>query len=185
MPSSKARAIAEELKPSFEEILRRTYSASSRLATRIVGDAEGAADVLQDAYLNVFRSFERFRGESKYETWVYRIVVNAAMGHLKRLNRQRTREVHVDIMKREPEDVAASSAVEDLAISVDLVKLLASLSEGDRSLLVMRYALGYSVRQISEECGTSESNVKVRLYRARKRLADLAGLELAGHSSLL
>ncbi len=182
MTSSKARAIAEELKPSFDEILRRTYAASTRLATRIVGDAEGVADVLQDAYLNVFRSFERFRGESKYETWVYRIVVNAAMGHLKRLNRQRSREVHVDIMKQEPEDIAASAAVEDLAIAVDLVKLLGLLSEGDRALLVMRYALGYSVRQISEECGTSEANIKVRLHRARRRLADLAGLELATSS---
>jgi len=161
----------QEIRPSFEEILRRTQKASSHLALRILGDHECVSDVLQEAYLNVYRSFERFRGESRYETWVYRIVVNAAIGHLRRRNRIARRELSIE--NTPPESAPVQMDPSEATVgAVDLIALLATVPEPMRALLVMRYGLCYSVRQIAEETGQSEANVKVRLYRARKLLAE-------------
>jgi len=171
VPSPRPVRGLQEIRPSFEEILRRTQKASSHLALRILGDHESVSDVLQEAYLNVYRSLERFRGESRYETWVYRIVVNAAVGHLRRRNHIAKRELFI-------EDAPPTSAPVEMdpsdatARAVDLIALLATVPESSRALLVMRYGLCYSVRQIAEETGQSEANVKVRLYRARKLLAE-------------
>ncbi len=174
---STARSIAGELKPSFEEILKKTHEASFRLAMKIIGDVDSVGDVLQDAYMNVFRSLERFRGESKYETWVYRIVLNAAMGHLRKKIRQRNLELPVDSLSAEPEDKSAASSFENRANTIDVIRLLALVPESTRELLVTRYIMGLSVREIAEHSGTSEATVKVRLYRARRRVAELVELD--------
>ncbi|MHB8189046.1 MAG: RNA polymerase sigma factor [Ferrimicrobium sp.] len=157
-------------RPSFDEILRRTYSASSRLALKIIGDAEGVADVLQEAYLSVFRGLERFRGDARYETWVYRIVANASMGHLRAHNRLRRRECSFEDVPQEP---AVAPAVDASVDAIDLVALLAELPEQMREILLLRYGCGYSIRQIAGEISISESAVKVRLFRARHRVMEL------------
>ncbi|ACU53352.1 RNA polymerase, sigma-24 subunit, ECF subfamily [Acidimicrobium ferrooxidans DSM 10331] len=154
--------------------MHRTLAMSTRVASRIVGDAEAVSDVLQDAYLNVYRSLERFRGASRYETWVYRIVVNAARSHLRRMRRMRARETVLD----EAEIVPARSgevleAADLVAQHIDVVALLARLGEADRELLTLRYLAGLSVAQVAAELGASENAIKVRLHRARRRLLAL------------
>jgi RNA polymerase sigma-70 factor (ECF subfamily) len=167
---ARVRTHAGELRPSFDEVVRRTLTMSTRVASRILGDAEAVADVLQDAYLNVYRSLERFRGAARYETWVYRIVVNQARSYLRRVRRQREREapmVHEDapqLATRPSEDV------ERVVEQLDVVELLTGLSPQDQELLMLRYLLGLSVAQVASELGVSENVVKVRLHRARRRL---------------
>ena len=72
---------------AFEEVVRRTYRHVYTQAYRLVGDRQEAEDVAQDAYLRVFRSLAGFRGEAQFETWLYRIVANAALSHLRRRRR--------------------------------------------------------------------------------------------------
>ncbi|MCL5973416.1 MAG: RNA polymerase sigma factor [Ferrimicrobium sp.] len=175
----KAIQAVGDLKPSFEEILKRTQRASASVAMRILGDAESVGDVLQDAYLNVFRSLERFRGDSKYETWVYRIVVNSALGHLRARNRITHRECSLEVCSPVVADVAREDPNEATAATVDLISLLDKVPNATRELLVMRYGMGYSVRMIAEATDQTEANVKVRLYRARKQLALLFAQEAA------
>src|SRR5438093_4047075 len=67
---------------AFEEVVRRTYRHVYTQALRIVGDRHEAEDVAQEAYLRMFRGLAGFRGEAQFETWLYRIVSNAAMTHL-------------------------------------------------------------------------------------------------------
>src|SRR5437667_7039190 len=69
---------------AFEEVVRRTYRHVYTQALRIVGDRHEAEDVAQEAYLRVFRGLAGFRGEAQFETWLYRIVANTAMNHLRR-----------------------------------------------------------------------------------------------------
>jgi RNA polymerase sigma-70 factor (ECF subfamily) len=153
---------------------------STRVASRIVGDAEAVSDVLQDAYLNVYRSLERFRGASRYETWVYRIVVNAARSHMRRVRRLRERETSLDQRQEEPLVADVESCPTDRVHErIDVISLLARLSESDRELLTLRYLAGMTIQQVAAELGASEGAVKVRLHRARKRLLALVNEDLA------
>src|SRR5712691_9300003 len=72
---------------AFEEVVRRTYRHVYTQAYRLVGDSQEAEDVAQEAYVRVFRGLAGFRGEAQFETWLYRIVANAAMTHLRKRRR--------------------------------------------------------------------------------------------------
>jgi len=163
--------IPEQARPNFDELLRRTYQASSRLAFKIVGDAEVVGDVLQDAYLNVYRGLERFREDARYETWVYRIVANASFGHLRKYISRKERECSIEEL---PENVGETPGADSSVLTLDLVALLGRIPQEMRHVLLLRYGCGYSIRQIADEDGVSEAAVKVRLHRARHRLAELS-----------
>src|SRR5947209_19542520 len=72
---------------AFEEVVRLTHRQVYTQAYRLVGDRQDAEDVAQDAYLRVFRGLSGFRGDAQFETWLYRIVANAAMSYLRRRHR--------------------------------------------------------------------------------------------------
>src|ERR671931_1657133 len=72
---------------AFEEVVRRTHRHVYTQALRLVGDPQEAEDVAQEAYLRVYRGLAGFRGDAQFETWLYRIVSNAAMSHLRKRRR--------------------------------------------------------------------------------------------------
>src|SRR5206468_7105908 len=72
---------------AFEEVVRATHRQAYTQAVRLVGDRQDAEDVVQEAYLRVFRGLAGFRGDAQFETWLYRIVANAAINHLRRRGR--------------------------------------------------------------------------------------------------
>src|SRR5919198_3002329 len=72
---------------AFEEVVRRTHRHVYTQALRLVGDRQDAEDVAQEAYLRVFRGLAGFREEAQFETWLYRIVANAAMSYLRKKGR--------------------------------------------------------------------------------------------------
>ena len=72
---------------ALEEVVRRTYRQVYSQALRLVGDRQDAEDVAQEAFVRAFRGLSTFRGEAQFETWMYRIVANAAMSHLRRRRR--------------------------------------------------------------------------------------------------
>ena len=154
---------------AFEELVARTQHRVYGLAYRLVGDRGEAEDVAQEAYLRVFRALGSFREEARFETWLHRIVTNAAMTHLKRRGR------FPDLV-REPETAPEPPPARPADQSVDRDEVraaLAELPEGLRVTLVLREMYGLSCREIGEELGISEGAVKVRLHRARKRMRDV------------
>ena len=154
---------------AFEELVARTQHRVYALAYRLVGDRGEAEDVAQEAYLRVFRSLGGFRQESRFETWLHRIVVNAAMTHLRRRGRfgELARDPETD-----PEPPPAPPA-QDRAADRDLIRrALEELPHGMRTTLVLYEMYGLSCREIGLELGLSEGAVKVRLHRARKRLKE-------------
>src|SRR2546426_11984344 len=72
---------------AFEELVRLTGRRVYSLAYRMVGDRLDAEDVAQDAYLRMYRGLAGFREEARFETWMYRIVANCAITHLRRRGR--------------------------------------------------------------------------------------------------
>ena len=152
---------------AFEELVRLTERRVYGLALRLVRDPHEAEDVAQEAYLRMFRGLSGFREESRFETWMHRIVTNTAFNHLHR--RRRFGEILAD----EPPELPVPDQTESRSDSDRLERAISQLSEGQRVPLVLKDVYGLSCREIGEELGIQEGAVKVRLHRARKRLHDL------------
>jgi RNA polymerase sigma-70 factor, ECF subfamily len=163
---------------AFVELVERTYRQVYTLAARLVGDRHEAEDVAQEAYLRVHRSLRTFRGDSSFQTWLYRIVANTAMTHLRKRGR-------FGDLADEPETVLrlADSGPSEGEVDMDHVRVaLNALPDAQRVILLMKDAYGFSCREIADEIGVSEGAVKVRLHRARRRLKDsLYGQPQGGH----
>lgn len=153
---------------SFEELVRLTHRRVYSLAYRLVGDRLDAEDVAQEAYLRMYRGLGGFREEARFETWMYRIVTNCAITHLRKRGR------FGDVVAEETLDVPVPDLAADQAVDRDeLSRGLARLPEGQRTVLFLKDVYGLSCREIGEEIGIEEGAVKVRLHRARKRLKEL------------
>jgi RNA polymerase sigma-70 factor, ECF subfamily len=154
---------------SFEEVVRRTHRQVYTQALRLVGDRKDAEDVAQDAYLRMFRALKGFRGDAQFETWLYRIVANAAMSHLRRRRR------FGDVLA-EPEDaplpeIASPARTDDQAVDRRMLQdALDALPVSLRSVVVLKDVYGLSCQEIGDQIGVSEGAVKVRLHRARQKL---------------
>ena len=155
---------------AFEELVRLTNRRVYSLAYRLVADRQDAEDVAQEAYLRMYRGLPGFREEAKFETWMYRIVANCAMTHLRRRGRFGVVVSDEDLDVPSPD--RASQGVVDRD---ELERGLAALPEGQRVPLLLKDVYGFSVREIAEELDVEEGAVKVRLHRARRRLAELLG----------
>jgi RNA polymerase sigma-70 factor (ECF subfamily) len=162
---------------AFEELVRLTDRRVYSLAYRLVGDRSDAEDVAQEAYLRVYRGLAGFREEAQFETWMYRIVANCAMTQLRK--RGRFGQVASDAELDVPVPDRSSERAIDRG---DLERALDHLPEGQRIPVLLKDVYGLSVKEIAEELGVEEGAVKVRLHRARKRLAEYltAGEQRAG-----
>jgi RNA polymerase sigma-70 factor (ECF subfamily) len=155
---------------AFEEVVRRTHRQVYTQALRIVGDRHEAEDVAQEAYLRVFRGLARFRGDAQFETWLYRIVANAAITQLRR--RGRFPELALDRPEGPVEVPGSARVAEQAADRQELTEALASLPLSLRAVVVLKDVYGFPHKEIADLLGTTEGAVKVRLHRARRRLKD-------------
>ena len=169
------RAAQSGDRAAFEDLVRSTYREMYTLAFRLVGNEEDARDVTQEAYLRAWRGIGGFRGDAQFSTWLYRITANAAASHHRR-QRRRRRQVSLDerfdlaqpVDEHQPAEAAeAAELLERLAVAVD------ALPPKLRQVVVLRDVYGLAHEAIAAELGISESNAKVRLHRARRRLREV------------
>ena len=156
---------------AFNELVRSSYRDIYSLAYRLTGNREDAGDVVQDAYVRAYRAIRRFRGDSSFSTWMYRITSNCASTHLSRRTRQRTEELSsdapiVDLRPEQDPSLRAEAAV--LRHHID--RAIRSLPERLRQVVVLRDLHDLSHSEIAAELGITTSAAKVRLHRARQHL---------------
>ena len=137
------------------------------------GDAE---EVAQDVFVKAFFSLKKFRGESSFSTWLYRIAYNMSISKV----RKKSRYVNIADMGNfaAAEDISEiDNSEENIRNREDKFKILDiiinELDPTDRFLLLSFYIHQKSIRELSEITGMSESNVKVKLHRIKKRLTAL------------
>jgi RNA polymerase sigma-70 factor (ECF subfamily) len=154
--------------------VRVTYDDTYTLAYRLTGHEDDARDVVQEAYLRAYRGLRRFRGDSQFTTWLYRITANCSANLLAKRARTRTEalpddaplvDAHPD---HDPEQRAAGEA-ERARVAGALAVLPARL----RQVIVLRDIYDLPHGAIAKELGISEAAAKVRLHRARRRLKEL------------
>jgi RNA polymerase sigma-70 factor (ECF subfamily) len=167
------RAAREGDRDAFDRLVRATYADTYTLAHRLTGDDDDARDVVQDVYLRAYRGLRRFRGDSQFTTWLYRITANCASTHLGRRSRHRHDELVDDLAVvdvRPAHDPLGRAEHHDLRDRVR--SALEALPPKLRAVVVLRDVYDLSHEAIAAELGISESAAKVRLHRARRKLRD-------------
>ena len=143
------------------------------IALKILNNREDAEEVAQDCFVKVFQALNTFEKKSKFSTWLYRIVYNAAIS---KTRKKRLEVIPMDnyvINNYTEDDVTAGLDEIDPEDQKTMIsKALEKLSEDDNLLITLFYKGENSVEDISNITGLSMSNVKVRLHRIRKKLHD-------------
>jgi RNA polymerase sigma factor (sigma-70 family) len=144
------------------------------LALRMLKNREEAEEVAQDTFVKVFKSLNKFKGDSKVSTWIYRITYNSCLDRLKKY-KQEYQTVTID-KYTEREVATLDNAFDALAEKEQrqvIDACLQSLPNEDSFLLTLYYFEEQSLEEISKIVGLTANNVKVKLFRSRKKLASL------------
>lgn len=136
---------------------------------RIVANEDAANDATQDALLVAYRFRDRFRGESTYRTWLYRIAVNAALGSLRRQRRMHERVADVALPEVVDPADSPETCVANRELAGAVTAAVAGLEPIYRDVIELR-AEEVGEREIARRLGISVANVKIRAHRARQHL---------------
>jgi RNA polymerase sigma-70 factor (ECF subfamily) len=153
---------------AFSELAQRHQAALYRLALRLVGDSDDAQDALQDSLLDAWRRLDRFRGDSAFTTWAYRIVTNRCLDLLRR--RRETVGIEAVEDRLAAPDTPEHTAEVDAGLEA-LRRALRRLPDDQRACFVLRELEGLGYTEIAEITGASETAVRGRIHRARTTLA--------------
>jgi RNA polymerase sigma-70 factor, ECF subfamily len=177
---------------AFEALVGRYDGQVLRLALNVLGGAEDARDVYQEAFLKIYRNLHRFRFECSFYTWIYRIVTNICLDHLRR-RRSRPEEQPPVVRSSSAEELRGADFFDrqegigpqsnperhllGQEIGSRIEAALETLSPRERMVFEMKHYQGMRLRAIGEALGTTEETVKNSLFRAtRKMRSHLEGL---------
>jgi len=168
---------------AFEACARAYCRRLLVVARRILRNEEDANDAVQDAFLSAFRGISQFKGQAQLGTWLHRIVVNAALGRLRRLQRHPEGSIedllpHFGDGEHQSDPPVPWQATPVTAIQKretrDLVqRCISQLPENYRVVLLLRDIEGLTTEETAQLLGTSTAVIKTRLHRARQGLRTL------------
>ncbi|MBL8938765.1 MAG: sigma-70 family RNA polymerase sigma factor [Archangium sp.] len=157
---------------AFRELYAQHQRQVSRQLAFLVPRSD-LEDVLQDVFIEVFRSIRRFEGKSAFTTWLYRVTVHVAMKSRRKHTRSR-----LDVVEDVPEQVDERPRPEDVSLSAErqgrVEALLEQLSPKKRAVLVMHDLQGVDAQTIAQVLDTNILTVRTRLFYARRELEALA-----------
>jgi RNA polymerase sigma-70 factor (ECF subfamily) len=177
---------------AFELLVQRYDRQVLRLALNVLGSPEDARDVYQEAFLKIYRNLGSFRFECAFYTWIYRIVTNICLDHLRRRRSHPEEQPPVlrpvsfeerhdgDFFDRQQGTGAHSDPEREVLgheIGRKVEAALEALSPRERMVFEMRHYQGMKLRDIGEALGTTEETAKNSLFRATRKLrTQLEGL---------
>ena len=161
-------------KNAFGELVDRYQNFVLTIAMRILRNTEEAEEVAQDSFIKAYDSLSSFRGDAKFSTWLYRIVYHKSLDRLKMNNRHRTYEIIEEIT-----DDSLNHIENGLEFMLSeertniIKKCIAQLPEDDAAIISLFYFEEQSVKEIAVITELTEDNIKIKLYRSRKKLFSL------------
>lgn len=165
---------------SFELLIEGCLPKAYNTALRFLRNEQDAADALQESMIKVFRYLDRFKGESKFDTWVYRIVVNTCNDILRK-----------NVSAKEPESIYKADEEGEWMMEIadpspppedvldrkesaeQIIECLNLMTAEHREIIVLRDIQGFSYEEISSILDCTEGTVKSRINRARQRLRSM------------
>jgi RNA polymerase sigma-70 factor (ECF subfamily) len=166
---------------AFEELVRHYDQAVLRLAIHLTGSEHEAQDVYQEAFLKAYKSVGNFRFECSFYTWIYRIVTNLCLDHLRK-RQVRKEEPPVatdptgqqyDVLEQVPDGRAAANPERDLMsreLASRIGRALEKLTPRERMVFELKHYHGLKLRTVGEVLNTTEETAKNTLFRATRKL---------------
>ena len=162
---------------AFELLVTAYEKNVFNVALQMVGNREDAQDMAQEAFLKAYNSLDSFRGDSKFSSWLYRIVSNVCLDFKRRQGRRPSSSLTVEDDEGETLelDIADESQSPEALLERKLTREavrrgLQELPDEQRQILLLREIQGMSYEEIGEAMGLEEGTVKSRIFRARKKL---------------
>ena len=158
---------------SFEMLVNRHKNFAFTIADRILQNEEDAEEVAHDAFVKLLSSVDKFKGESKFTTWFYRIVMNMA------ISRTRKKRIRTEDIDSRPSGLAEYSSFEEFGglkakdRTYYLNRAVGQLKDEERLLITLYYFDELDMDEIVEVTKIDKGNLKVKIFRARKKLADI------------
>src|SRR5580700_3450362 len=150
---------------AFRDLVERHQNRIFSVVYRTLRNREDAEDVAQRVFTKVYFAIQSLDGRNSLLTWIYKIAINECYSHLRKQRLALAHEVDApdyDATRQSPGD--STTAARDF-----LNKLLAHVGEDDRVLLVLKEVEGHSIAELSDVTGASQSAVKTKLFRARRK----------------
>jgi RNA polymerase sigma-70 factor, ECF subfamily len=174
------RAQGED-KEAFEELIRRHQHRVFAVASGILRRREDVEDIAQQVFVKAYFSLKRFDQRAAFSTWLYKITVNECWDLLRKkkvrplvyesdLSEEQARQVTTSAEKVNP----GPDISEKIEARENVARLLEGLDERDRLMLILKEVEGYSIEEIAEALNLNGNTVKVRLFRARRKVVSQA-----------
>ena len=167
-------------KSAFDVLVLKYQNRIIQLVNRYVRDADEAMDVAQEAFLKAYRAIDRFRGDSAFYTWIYRIAINTAKNHLVASGR---RPPGGDIDAQEAEQYEGATGLREYdtperlilkdEIQATIAKAIDSLPDDLRTAITLRELEGMSYEEIAQTMDCPIGTVRSRIFRARDAIDTL------------
>ena len=165
---------------AFAVLVDRHKDLVYTLALKMLTNKEEAEEIAQDTFIKAYQSLNQFKGESKFSTWLYKITYYTCLDRLKKNKREKTISYIEDFSAHQ------TKAIENILDSIDenernkdIQECIGELPSEDAFLLTLYYFDGQSIEEIAKVIDISTDNVKVKLFRIRKKLATILKRRLA------
>jgi RNA polymerase sigma-70 factor (ECF subfamily) len=166
-------------KEAFEELVRRHQHRVFAVAGGILRRREDVEDIAQQVFVKAYFSLKRFDQRAAFSTWLYKITVNECWDLLRK-KKVRPLLYESDLSEEQAQQFSASEKLESgaqdvsdkLAAQQQVEHLLEGLDERDRMMLILKEVEGFAIEEIAEILDLNANTVKVRLFRARRRIVN-------------
>lgn len=156
---------------AFGQLVKRYESYVFTIVIRMVKNRVLAEEVSQDTFLKAYESLSSFRGDSKFSSWLYRIAYRKALDQLRKNKKHQTMELVEDISEGKMGHLDdALNRLETKERTAKIQACLMELPEDETALITLYYYEELSVKEIAEITKLTSDNIKIKLYRARKKL---------------
>jgi RNA polymerase sigma-70 factor (ECF subfamily) len=170
---------------AFEQLVHAYDQSVLRLALNLLRSNQDASDVYQEAFLRVYRNLHSFRFDCSFQTWLYRIVTNLCLDHLRkrRVRREESRVLdtsdgpldRLDAIQEQRADGDPQRRLYSEQLKRRIRQVLAELTPRERMVFEMRHYQGMRLRAIGDVLGTSEEAAKNCLFRATQKMRAALG----------
>jgi RNA polymerase sigma-70 factor (ECF subfamily) len=170
---------------AFEQLVRAYDQSVLRLAMNLLRSPEDASDIYQEAFLRVYRNLHTFRFDCSFHTWLYRIVTNLCLDHLRKRKVRREEPTlagtpdnppdRMDVLREERVDGDPQRKLFSQQVKRRVEEVLTGLTPRERMVFEMRHYQGMRLRAIGDVLGTSEEAAKNCLFRATQKMRAALG----------
>jgi len=159
---------------AFAFLIERYKDMVFTLAVKMTKSKEDAEEISQDSFVKAYRYLPKFKGDSKFSTWLYKISYNTCLDSIKKSAYQRNQVVIDEVTENQLASVETIlDGIEKEERAAVMHTCLEQLAEDEKAVLVFFYFKELSLKEIVEITAITEANVKVKLHRARKKLLSI------------